>query len=122
MCACLCQYFFAKGESIDWVLFAEYRTVSLCAHSPSLIDECCSVSLLVSSCFAAAKLHHIAGRNLHRPPASTAGLVSQVRAFGTYPRFSFSFPEPAFRQTGTADDEQYAGGYLVEFTDDDLVE
>ncbi len=57
------------------------------------VRRCCSVSLLVSS-FAAAKLHHIAGRSLHRPPASTAGLVSQVRAFGTYSRFSFSFVSP----------------------------
>ena len=45
-----------RGKSIGWVLFAEYRTARLCALSSSLIDECCSVSLLVS-CFAAAKLH-----------------------------------------------------------------
>ena len=75
----------------------------MCSLSPSLIDECCSVSLLVSTSFAAAKLHHIAGRSLHRPPASTAGLVSQVRAFGTYPRLSFSFvSSPPFCQQPVA--------------------
>ena len=118
----MCAFALPLGEGgSHWLgLFAEYRIVRLCALSPSLIDECCSVSLLVS-CFAAAKPHHIAGQSLYRPPASTAGLVSQVRAFGTYSRFSFSFPEPAFRQTGTTDDEQYAGGYFVEFEDDEFV-
>ena len=94
-------------------MFAEYRTVSFGALSPSLLDECCSVSLLVSSCFAAAKLHHIAGRSLHRPPASTAGLVSQVRAFGTYSRFSFLLSLLPLlsatlgpTSTGTAGDDQ----------------
>jgi hypothetical protein len=31
------------------------------------------------------------------------------------------FPKTDVRQTGTTDAEQYAGGYFVEFTDDDLV-
>ena len=86
------------------------------------------MSQQVSSSFAAAKLHHVAGQSLHRPPASTAGLVSQVRAFGTYSRLSFLFSLlpllSATRgptSTGTTDDEQFVGGYFVEFTDDDLV-
>ena len=29
---------------------------------------------------------------------------------------------PGPTSTGTTDDEQYAGGYFVEFTDDDVVE
>ena len=96
MCALVSTSSFAKGECIGWVLCAEYRTVSLCALSSSLIDECCSVSLLVS-CFAAAKLHHIAGRSLHRPPASIAGLVSQVRAIWYLPSFfSLFFRNPLF--------------------------
>ena len=84
---------------------------------------------MVSTSFAAAKLHHIAGQSLHRPPASTAGLVSQVRAFGTYSRLSFSFVSPSTplsatrgpTSTGTTDAEQFVGGYFVEFKDDDLV-
>ena len=77
-------------------MFAEYRTARLCALSSSLIDDCCSVSLLVS-CFAAAKLHYIAGRSLHRPPASIAGLVSQVRAIWYLPSFfSLFFRNPLF--------------------------
>ena len=64
MCAFVSTSSFAKGECIGWVLFAEYRTVSFCALSPSLLDGCCSVSLLVSTSFAAAKLHHIAGQFL----------------------------------------------------------
>ena len=68
-------------------------------------------------------------RSLHRPPASTAGLVSQVRAFSTYSRLSFSFVSSPLlsatlgpTSTGTTDDEQFAGAYFVEFTDNDLVE
>ena len=85
-------------QSIELLAFALSHLLCL--------DECCSVSLLVSTSFAAAKLHHIAGQFLlptgeHNRSclASTCHLVLTLV-------FLSLFPEPAFRQTGTTDDEQ----------------
>ena len=88
-----------KGECIGWVMFAEYRTVSLCALSPSLLDECCSVSLLVSSSFTAAKLHHIAGQFLlPTGEHSRSCLASTCLWYLLSPFFFFCLSSPSCRQ------------------------
>ena len=109
-------------------MFTEYRTVTFMRSLTFSDRRCCSVSLLVSTSFAAAKLHHIAGRSLHRPPASTAGLVSKyvplvltlafLSLLSLLPLLSATLGPTS---TGTTDDEQFVGGFFVEFTDDDLV-
>ena len=62
-----CQYLLAKGDRIGWVLFAEYRTARICALLPSLLDGCCSVSLLDS---ALLPLNSTYSRAKFTPPTS----------------------------------------------------
>ena len=79
------------------------------------------VSLLVSSSFAAAKLHHIAGQFI-LPTGEHIRSSLASRCHWYLPSLSFSFSGKRWLDdTGTTDDEQFARGYFVEFTDDDLV-
>ena len=88
------QYLLAKGDRIGWVLFAEYRTARICALLPSLLDGCCSVSLLDS---ALLPLNSTYSRAKFTPPTSKHSWSCLASTCHWYlPSFSSSFSGTRF--------------------------